>query len=206
MIAWKFLAPGRIGMFSGYGWPEPGHWVDAHAEPDLCGAGVHACHERHLPMWLGAELWAIELGGRIVADGDKIVAQRGKLIHRIDAWNAGSSGDFALACVMRARDRALWLLRRERLGDLAEPLYEAFSARAVAEVSGDIESMAPLPARTAAGYAADAAELALEGATAGVAYVAAHLAAYVNGEDARAEERAWQADWLVERLSLAETD
>jgi hypothetical protein len=204
MIAWKFLAPGRVGPFSGYAWPEPPVWVDAHAEPDPCAAGVHACHEKDLPLWLGAELWAIELGGRVVAEGDKLVGQRGRLIHRVDAWNTGSAGDFALSCVMRARDRALWLLRREGLGELADPLYEAFSARAVAEVADEIEGIAPLPARTAAGYAADAAELALEGATAGVAYVAAHLAAFTGGDQAREEERAWQADWLVDRLSLSE--
>jgi hypothetical protein len=204
MIAWKFLGPGRVGMFSNFAWPEPGVWVDAHAEPGLCSAGVHGCHENDLPLWIGPELWAIELAGRVVAEGDKVVAQRGKLLHRVEAWNAGSSGDFALACVMRARDRALWLLRRDRLGDLAEPLYECFSARAVADVSGDIETIAPEPARAAAGYAADAAELALEGSTAAVAYVAAHLAAFVGGEDGRVEERAWQADWLVDRLSLNE--
>ncbi|HET9553714.1 MAG TPA: hypothetical protein VFP50_12165, partial [Anaeromyxobacteraceae bacterium] len=65
MIAYKFLAPGAVGPFSGFAWPVPsgggpGPWVAAGA-----GGAIHACRTHHLPWWLDAELWAAELDGEV---------------------------------------------------------------------------------------------------------------------------------------------
>src|SRR5206468_5119819 len=75
VIAYKFLAPGSVGPFTGYRW-EPGRWVEVHAL-DPCRRGIHACRVRDLPIWLDAELWEIELDGGIVEQDRKVVAGRG---------------------------------------------------------------------------------------------------------------------------------
>ena len=55
MIAYKFLAAGAIGRFTGFRW-EAGKWIDSQkAEPSR--AGVHACRIRDLPIWFDDELW-----------------------------------------------------------------------------------------------------------------------------------------------------
>ncbi|TMB29276.1 MAG: hypothetical protein E6J62_16375 [Deltaproteobacteria bacterium] len=63
MIAYKFLAAGRTGPFTGYVWPER-QWVDAPSSRE--GAGVHACRIADLPFWIDHELWQIELAGPVV--------------------------------------------------------------------------------------------------------------------------------------------
>ena len=37
-------------------------------------------------MWTGKTLWEIELDGQIVEERSKVVASRGRLVRRIDAW------------------------------------------------------------------------------------------------------------------------
>ena len=72
MIAYKFLDEGRIGPFTAFQWPV-GEWVDA-GGVDPCLEGVHACRPRDLPIWLGRELWEIELDGSLVEQERKVVA------------------------------------------------------------------------------------------------------------------------------------
>ena len=50
--------------------------------------------------------------------------------------------------------------------------------------------------------AADGAFRALTGAPPTSAYIAAHAAARLDGAAGYAAERAWQSQWLVERLGL----
>jgi len=46
------------------------------------------------------------------------------------------------------------------------------------------------------------ARRAIGGAAVVTAYIAAHAAARVTGEDAMAAERAWQSEWLRAELAL----
>jgi hypothetical protein len=85
MIAYKFLDAGGVSPFAGFHWPV-GEWVDAGAA-DPCRRGIHACRVSDLPFWLGEELWEIELDGELVAQQRKVVAPRGRLVRRVDAWN-----------------------------------------------------------------------------------------------------------------------
>lgn len=107
MIAHKVLGPDRRSRFSRFVWPSPeaaDPWVTA--EPvDPCRAGIHACRIEMLPIWLGAELWQVELDGEIVEDERKIVASRGRLVRRIDDWNTDTKLEFADACAAEARRR-----------------------------------------------------------------------------------------------------
>ena len=179
MRALKFLRAGRVGPFSGTAWAapgagdEPGAWLGAGGAPSLCRAGVHACRPADLPLWICEELWRVELGGEVTAAPDKLVAPRGRLLGRVEAWDVAAADELASACAARAG----------ALGD-----------------AGD-------------GYSADAAGCARDAsrrdgapafaAAATCAYIAAHAAAGAAGDpDAYAAERAWQAEWMAERLGL----
>jgi hypothetical protein len=99
--AYKFLLPGAVAPFSRFEWPV-GEWVEA-AERRSCRAGVHACRAADLPYWLHEELWEIELGGEPLRLRHKLVAPRGRLRRRVDAWNDAAGKVFAGACVERVR-------------------------------------------------------------------------------------------------------
>jgi hypothetical protein len=107
LIAYRFLAAGSTGRFTGYRW-EPGRWVDAEAA-DPCRAGIHACRVRDLPVWFDRELWEIELDGEVVVGERKIVAPRGRLTQRIDRWTPELAREFGLDCARRTRLRVGFL-------------------------------------------------------------------------------------------------
>lgn len=104
MIAYKFLRPDGTGVFSGFAWPlpdgEPGAWVEASIA--ACRSGIHACRVRDLPLWLGRDLWEAELAGEIVEERTKVVASRGRLVRRIDAWDDAARDAYVRDCAERA--------------------------------------------------------------------------------------------------------
>ena len=125
MIAWKFLRPGAVGPFSGFTWPtpadgQPGPWVDSAGAPAECVAGIHACAVDHLPIWLDAELWVVELDGHVVRGATKLVAPRGRLMSRVAAWSADTAGEFGKACADRAQAHARSVLREAGPGARAD--------------------------------------------------------------------------------------
>jgi len=216
VIAYKFLRPGAVGPFSGVPWPapsagRPGAWVTADAAPRPCVAGVHACRAGDLSWWLDAELWRIELDGQIVEAPRKLVAQRGRLVERVDAWTAATATAFAEACVLRVRDGAAAALPESEAAQLAQAGTRAEVEAAVAAlpVPGDPAS----PAAQLLGYLGDAILETRAGAAdpesvtahAAAAATIADAAAILGRDDARAviaRERAWQARWLAGALRL----
>jgi hypothetical protein len=105
--AYKFLDDGAVGPFTSFCWPV-GEWVDA-GTVDPCLRGIHACRVRDLPVWLGRELWEIELAGDVIEQQRKVVAARGRLIRRIEAWNEQVAHDFGRFCAQRTRERVGFL-------------------------------------------------------------------------------------------------
>jgi hypothetical protein len=108
VIAYKFLRTDGTGVFTRFAWPlpggGPGEWVQA---PILaCHSGIHACRVRDLPLWLGQELYEIELADRIVEERTKVVASCGRLVRRIDAWDDGTRAAYARDCADRAHGYA----------------------------------------------------------------------------------------------------
>jgi hypothetical protein len=101
----KVLRQGRVAPFSGLVWPEPGEWVEADGL-DPCRRGIHACRLRHLPHWLGPELWEIELDGELSEEGRKVVAPRGRLVRRVEGWDDAAARAYVEACIGEARVRA----------------------------------------------------------------------------------------------------
>jgi hypothetical protein len=104
VIAYKFLRADGTGVFTRFAWPLPdgaaGEWVEAPIV--TCRSGVHACRLSDLPLWLGRELYAIELAGEIVEERTKIVASRGRLLRRVDAWDDEARAAYARDCADRA--------------------------------------------------------------------------------------------------------
>lgn len=175
MIAYKFLAAGGRGPFSGFAWPlpsngEPGAWVDAEGDLVPCSSGVHACTVETLPTWVHDELWRVELDVEVVHFGSVLVARRGRLVERVPGWTLDSGQEFANACAQRIRDRA---------AASTDPLRVAYA--------DFLEGLAEA--------ANDSAGVSL------TAYGAAH-AVDESEPGMFKSERAWQARWLAERLGL----
>jgi hypothetical protein len=108
VIAYKCLRPGGTSVFTAFRWPlpngAPGPWVEAEIEP--CRSGIHACRIGDLPYWVGRELYEIELGGEVIAEPTKVVAPRGRLLRRVDAWQDELCDAYTRACADRAHELA----------------------------------------------------------------------------------------------------
>ena len=110
MIAYKFLARDGRAPFGERDWPlpqgsRPGAWIEAEPGPlEACGNGVHACEPNDLPYWINDELWQVELAGERISGPQSLVARRGRLTARVDAWNPQNARTFARGCMRRAED------------------------------------------------------------------------------------------------------
>jgi hypothetical protein len=204
MMAYKFLRPGRVGLFSRFRWPGPGIWVEGDHDVETCRSGVHACRTEDLPWWLADELWEIELRDPARVDGHKVVATAGRLRSRVERWTPACAQEYAEVCAWRARDRAVEALR---LASHAPAADELARCQTLDDLLGAARQLAEdLPdSRISLTIAGDGAVRAISGAAPTSAYIAAHAALRVNGPAGYAAERAWQSQWLIERLQLQPT-
>jgi hypothetical protein len=212
VIAYKFLRSGRVAPFSGVAWPAPtgdgpGAWLTAVSGGRACDGRVHACRVEDLPEWLDAELWRVELEGNVAVDCRKLVADRGRLHARVNAWDADVAAALAEHCALRARDGALSVLtpgrRRAALAYCAS-MPELEAAASTIDLTGH--------EGRAIGYVLDAARHAIAAFSrpadaprhaAANGFIATHAAAFAARDVAAApRERAAQAAWLVQRLGL----
>jgi hypothetical protein len=201
MIAHKFLRSGRIGPFSGFQWPELGVWVRAPRDLAPCKRGIHACRVSDLPWWLADELWEIELGGDVKPDEHKIIAPAGRLRSQIEAWTPACAQEYADACAWRAQGRAVQALTRAGHRHEADGIATCATLDEVLVAARRLADQIP-EARISLTIAGDGAFRALTGAPPTSAYIAAHAAMRLDGAAGYAAERAWQSQWLVERLGL----
>lgn len=108
MIAYKFLRADGTSPFTRFRWElpaeGPGGWVEGRADP--CRSGVHACRPGDLPYWAGEALFEIELEGEVVASASKLVAPRGRLSRRLDAWEEEVREAYQAMCAERAHQLA----------------------------------------------------------------------------------------------------
>jgi hypothetical protein len=108
VIAYKFLRPDGTSVFTGFRWelPDgaPGRWVDARVDP--CRSGIHACRVSDLPLWVGRVLYEVELEGDVVVQRTKVVAPRGRLLRRVEAWDEGLRDAYTRMCADRAHELA----------------------------------------------------------------------------------------------------
>jgi len=205
VIAYKFLAAGAVGPFSGFRWPAPppgapGAWVEAPGH-DL-DRGVHGCRLEHLPYWFDEELWRVELADPVAERDLQVVSLRGRLVERVAGWDRAAAGRFAEASAWRARNLAADALRPLGLPALADALARAGDLPALRAAAAALAGSPGLPALLA-GYLGDAVWLAGAGSAAGAAYVAARAAAAVAGDETAFDaERSTQARWLADELHL----
>jgi hypothetical protein len=146
--AYKFLRADGSGVFSGFAWPlpngEPGAWVEAEIDP--CRSGVHACRRVDLPYWLAPQLYEIELDGDVVEQALKVVAPRGRLVRRIEAWDEGTRDEYSQTCIARAGELAASAPDRlspgaPRVEDAAAgPALMGFMAARIAEQLGGVDA------------------------------------------------------------------
>jgi hypothetical protein len=142
--AYKFLRADGTGVFTRFPWPLPdggaGAWVDT--DPDPCHSGIHACRLADLPYWAGRVLYEIELDGAIIEHTTKVVASRGRLLRRVDDWDAELRRLYTRFCADRAHElaRASGLERWEEVIEPSVPegpaLLGFVAARIAEEASG----------------------------------------------------------------------
>jgi hypothetical protein len=229
VIAYKFLASGRSGRYSGVAWPAPGTWLEAEADGERPGSGIHALHASGLLAWIDDELWTCEVDGIVEDDGTVLVAERGRLRERVEAWNERSALVFAGACAARGRELVVGALRAEGFEDGAREL-EACDADAWVTAATRLAARLPLELAGLVLVAADTTALAegrglearrpelrshLEAVAAGgassgaiaanVAFIVAYATAGLHPagyEAGFAVERAWQLERLTDQLGL----
>jgi hypothetical protein len=195
MKAFKFTCRGAVGAFSGVAWPAPGEWLEAGGD-ELCRSAVHACRVEDLPWWLDEELWEVELDGVGAAGRHKLSARRGRLVRRIEGWDADAAREFSEACAWRAHRRALDAAE----GDAAATLAACTSVADLAALDRELGGSADV--RALVGMTADAAFCALAGAPAPAAYAAARAAGRTGGDASMDKERELQTNWFVQRFWL----
>jgi hypothetical protein len=231
VLAYKSLSTGALGLFSGFRWPtpapgRPGEWVEAGGPISACERGIHAYTVRDLLGWLDEELWRIELGGAVIEADSMLVAERGRLLGRVDAWTAELAEELAETCARRGQKTAVRALQSARLAADADALERGRELGGIRELAGRAAARAGGPVGELVAFAADAVGF-LDGrqswdgpppafipprstTAASVAYLVAHCAgleaaltrsgSYAAGF---AAERGWQLDWLVSRLGLS---
>jgi len=212
MIAYKFLAAGAIGPFTGRPWPlpsarAPGAWLAAPDE-DLARRGVHACRRGNLSLWPDEELWLVELEGPFIPDSCLIIAARGRLLRRVQAWNATTAREYAAACAWRARHLVVEALERAHLPVEAATLRACCDLESLQDKASAIAGDAPPEEpRGLAAYAAGSAMRARQGWFPEASLQHAHLgAALATSESGAARARAWQSHWLAVRLDLDDVE
>lgn len=217
MTWFKFLAAGATGPFSGYRWPAPdrtqgaGEWTTAHPPLDPCRRGLHICREADLPFWLHEELYVVDVDGPVLEYESFVLAQRARLLQRVEAWGPGAAYRLSCECAWRVRDlttEALQLLGREQDAD------RLISCSTMDELSRTAGRIAQRDGVQLAGYAADAATFAAgaeadsgwASAVASTTLIAATAAGVAAGPKDRhaasTAERTRQARWIA-HLALA---
>jgi hypothetical protein len=233
--AYKFLGRCARGLYSGFRWPtpangQPGPWVETQGALEPGSNGVHALRTSRLADWIDDELWLVELAGDVEEIEDMLVARRGRLVQRVDAWDEDAMREFREGCIARARDLAVESLRRtgrEREAARLDAANGLDSLQAIAVVEAESAEGALADALV---YLADVVQVSRGGwfetyddhpgakvrptpgaiaANIGfvVAMAAGGAAAEAAGDpsafdDGWNAERARQLDWLTERLEL----
>jgi hypothetical protein len=95
MMAHTFTRPGALCPFTARTWPADGRWLES----------ARATTLEHLPVWIAPELWKVELAGGVATPAAQLLAERGRLVERVDAWDRRIAEAFVAGCVGRTIER-----------------------------------------------------------------------------------------------------
>jgi hypothetical protein len=163
---------------------------------------VHACRTEQLTWWLGAQLWEIELAGRIEVAVQGLVASRGRLVQRVNGWPEVGP-ELAAWAAWRSRDAAVAQLR------VAQPLGDAATPDQLVAVVASLAPDPTTPAGMVLSLVADNVRDLPNPVT------ACHSSARLGGllaalrsdagtyQSGFAAERQAQSQWLSQRLGLS---
>ena len=211
MRAYAFLDPTATDYVSGVRWPVPddrgpGAWIEPGADSPLRGYPAD-----QLLWWLDQQLWEVELDGDVHETGRSVLGARGRLLAPVDAWTPDVALELTRDCALRLRDRAAVALETDGRSAEAAALVAASDLESIAETAATAASGEGFGSLLA-GYTADLVRFAsfMPDPARGAA-VAARIAAHAHAggdegqqgyDEAYAEERSRQADWLRTRLGL----
>jgi hypothetical protein len=205
---YKFLDSAARTPFVGFAWPQPhaghGGWVvPGHPAADSTD-GSRVCRVEQLPHWIADELWVVETDGRVQERGVETVAERVRLVGRVEGWHAATARDWAAAAAWRARDDVAARLVDQGHPDGAAELRAGVTLSGLATRAYAVSVGPGLPPALADAVGV-LAELGYESEHARVATALLSSAVAIAGWDAdrQAAERRWQARWLAARLGLA---
>jgi hypothetical protein len=208
---YKFLSSGARTPFAGIGWPPPsdapGEWVGPDDPAADAPGGSRVCLVDHLPHWVADELWVVEIDGARREGDIEVVAERVRLLAKVDGWDPATARAWAAAAAWRARDAVTTQLSAHGHADVAIDLHAAVSladlvTRATA-LSEEIRPRSPTWA-DAVGLVGEVGHEA-EHAWVATALQTSVVAAGAGWDPvAQAAERQWQARWLAARLGLAD--
>ena len=211
MRAYAFLDPAATDYVSGVQWPVPheagpGPWLETGAGEPLRGYSAD-----QLLWWLDQQLWEVELDGDLRETDRSVLGARGRLRAPVDAWTPGVAHELPTNCALRLRDRTVAALEADGRKDAAAVLAAANDLESIADAAASAAS-GEAGSSLLAGYTADLVRVAsfMPDPARGAA-VAARIAAQAHAggdegkpgyEEAYAEERARQGEWLRTRLGL----
>jgi hypothetical protein len=108
MKLWKILNDNGSCCHGGNGkWnlpkgKRPGKWMPV-IKGDIkpCRNGYHLCRSKDLLGWLNATIYEAEAGSERVAETNKVVVRKARLLRKVDNWNEKTARMFACDCAAR---------------------------------------------------------------------------------------------------------
>jgi hypothetical protein len=141
-VHWNALRGDGTGVFTRFAWALPGDgpgaWVETTSAP--CRAGIHACRLADLPYWAGRALYGIELAGDVIEHTTKIVAARGRLLRRIDAYDDAFRATYPRHCADRAHENGVERGKRSSSPPSPRTGPARVVAARIAEEAGGVEA------------------------------------------------------------------
>lgn len=171
---------------------EPGAWMPAIINPQLCWCGYHVVPASSLLSWLTTndqQVWTVDIRGAVDPSPDKVAAESARLVTRL-AWDAQIARAYACDCAEHVLPIFVARHPRDRRPQEAIAVTRRYLRQeATLEELDAAGAAARAAARDAAG-AAWAAAGAAAGAVAGAAWAAAWAA-----------ESMWQTERLLAYLT-----
>jgi len=174
MKYYKFLTEDNRDEYSGYDYTpylpkgsEPGEWLPEISIENLkeCADGYHACKPAQLLYWINAQLYEVELSGKIIDSDSKSYAQRMRFVRKVETWNEKTAQQFNIWCAEQViPSEIIEVARRYTNGEatdaeLAAAWVAALAAALATALTAARGADAALTAALAAARGAQAAKL-----------------------------------------------